>query len=174
MEVTLKKTPSGTWKVPENPRRQFRPWQRLWLVSAITYLLLLAGSYYLIVPNQERVERRMVAAVAEEVRRYDAMAFAGEAPRKIFEQARSLGYAAWIKQVRSTYRIGPEGNPGFGRIEQNYREALSDLPVKRTIGILFCMAAWLVPMAALYALGYVVDWIKRGTRVIHNRYDADE
>lgn len=166
MEVTLEKSPSGAWKVPESPKRQFKPWQRLWIATAIVYLLMLAGSYYLIMPNQESIERKMVFAVTEEVRRYDGMAFAGESPRQIFEIARSQGYAAWIAQIRSKYQIGPEANDGFDRIEKNYREAISDLPVKRTIGLLLCFAAWLVPMAALYAIGFVVDWIRWGARGI--------
>lgn len=166
MDVILNKSPSGTWKLPESPRRQFRPWQRLWLVTALVYLLLLAASYFLIMPNQERLERRMVSAVTEEVRRYDGMAFAGEAPRTTFEQARSRGYAVWISQLRSKYRIGPEGNAAFDTIDKKYRESVDDLPVKRAIGILLCGVAWLVPMGALYAMGSVVDWIKTGVRVV--------
>ena len=120
----------------------------------------------MIMPNQERIERKMVFAVTEEVRRYDGMAFAGESPRKIFEIARSLGYPSWIKQIRSKYQIGPEGNEGFDRIEKNYQEAISSLSVKQSLGIFVCLVAWLVPMAVLYGIGFVVDWIKRGVRGI--------
>lgn len=166
IEVTLEQSSSGTWTIPESPRRQFKPWQRLWLVTGILYLLLLAGSYHMLMPDQETIERRMVFSVTEEVKRYDGMAFAGESPRKIFEIARTQGYAAWVAETRSKYRIGFEGNGGFDRIEKNYREAISDLPVKRTVGILICIAAWIVPMAVLYSIGFVVDWIKRGVRGI--------
>lgn len=166
IEVTLKKSSPGTWAVPEFPKRQFKPWQRLWLISGFIYLLMLAGSYYLLMPDQERIERRMVLSVTEEVCRYDGMAFAGESPRKIFEIAQSQGYSAWIAVTRSKYQIGPEGNAGFDRIEKEYREAISDLPVKRTLGVLVCVVAWLLPMAALYAIGFVVDCIKRGARGI--------
>lgn len=150
--------------MPEAPKRQVKPWQRLWLVTAIIYLLMLAGCYYVIMPNQESIERKMVFAVTEEVRRYDRMAFAGESPRKVFEMARSQGYSAWIAQIRSRHQIGPEGNDGFAKIEKSYQEAISDLPVKRAIGVLLCLVAWLVPMAALYGAGFVMDWIKRGVR----------
>jgi hypothetical protein len=130
------------------------------------YLVILAGSYYMLMPDQGRIERKMVFSVTEEVRRYDGMAFAGESPRKIFENARSQGYAAWITQVRTKYRIGPEGNAGFDRVDKVYQEAVSDLPAKRIIGILMCIAAWLVPMAVLYVIGFVVDWIKSGVSSI--------
>lgn len=166
MEVNLEKTPSGTWKVPESPKRQFKPWQRLWIVTAIIYLLMLAGCYYVIMPNQESIERKMVFAVTEEVRRYDRMAFAGESPRNIFEIARSQGYSAWITKLRSRYQIGPEGNDGFDKIEKNFQKERSDLPVKHAIGLLVCLVAWLLPMAALYGAGFVLDWIKRGVRGI--------
>ena len=118
-------------------------------------------------PNQESIERRMVFSVTEEVSRYDGMAFAGESPRKTFEIAQSQGYYPWIAQLRSKYRIGREGNAGFDRIEKEYREAISDLPVKHTIGVMLCVVAWLAPMAAFYAIGIVIDWIKRGVRGSH-------
>ena len=148
--------------MPKVPKRKLKPWQRLWLVTGIIYLLMLAGSYHLIMPNREQIERQMIFSVTEEVRRYDGLSFVGESPQKIFEIARSQGYAAWIAGIRSRHRIGPEGNAGFDRIEKNYREALSDLPVKRTVGVLLCVVAWLVPMAVFYAIGRVVDWIERG------------
>jgi uncharacterized membrane protein len=166
IDITLEESSSGTWKTPEAPKLSFKPWQRLWLITGIIYLLMLAGSYHLLMPNQESIEYQMVLSVTEEVKRYDGMAFAGEAPRKIFEHAQSVGYATWIAQVRSKYRIESEGNIGFDKIEKRYREAISDLPVKRIIGILICVAAWLIPMSGLYAIGSVVDWIKRGTRII--------
>lgn len=160
--ITLKKSPSGRLEMPKFTRQRFKPWQRLWLVSGIVYLLMLAGSFHLLMPDQERIERRMVFAVTEEVRRYDGMAFAGESPREIFETARSQGYAKWIEAIRSRYRIGPGGDRGFDRIDTEYREAVSGLPLKRTIGLFVCAVAWLLPMAVLYAFGFVVDWIKRG------------
>ncbi len=165
-EVTLKKSSTGTWEASKPPKRQFRPWQRLWLVTGIIYLLMLAGSYYLLMPDQESIERRMVLSVTEEVSRYDGMAFAGESPRKIFEIARTQGYGTWIAAIRSRYHIGPEGNAGFEKIEKEYREAVSTLRVKQALGVLLCMVAWLLPMAVLYAIGSVVDWIKRGARGI--------
>ena len=96
--ITLTKSPSGRLEVPKFSRFRFKPWQRLWLVTGILYLLMLAGSYYLLMPDNESIERRMVFSVTEEVRRYDGMAFAGESPRKIFESARSQGYTNWIKR----------------------------------------------------------------------------
>lgn len=166
LDVTLEKSPSGTWGVPEAPGRSLRlqPWQRLWIISGAIYLVMLAGSYYMLMPDRESIERTMVFSVTEEVRRYDGMAFAGESPRKIFEAARSQGYAAWITATRARFRIGAEGNAGFEKIEKNCRDAVADLPFKRIIGILICAVAWLVPMAAFYAIGFGVEWVKRGLR----------
>ena len=166
INLTLEKAPSGTWKIPRTQRLPFKPWQRLWLATGIIYLLMLAGTYHLLAPNQESVERRMVLAVIEEVHRYDGMAFAGETPRAIIESARKRGYPAWIGQLRSTYRIGSEGDPGFNRIETNYKEQLSDLPTRRAVGLLICIVAWIVPMGLLYAMGGMVEWIRRGARKI--------
>ena len=154
------------WVIPKSTKRLLKPWHRLWIITGIVYLLVLAGIFHLLMPTQESIERKMVFSITEEVRRYDGMAFAGESPRKIFEVACSKGYSDWIAQVRSKYHIGFEGNSGFDKIEKNYREKVSDLPVKRTIGILICLVAWLMPMAMFYIFAFVVDWIKRGVRVI--------
>jgi|GEM_PF-912547 len=166
IEVTLEKNSSGTWSTQGFSKRQLQPWQRLWIVAGIVYLLALVGSYYLLMPDQESIERHMVFSVTEEVRRYDGMAFAGESPRKIFEFARSEGYASWIAATRAKYRIGPEGNERFNRIERDYCDAVADLPVKRTVWILICIVVWVLPMAVLYAIGFVVDWIRRGVRAV--------
>lgn len=164
--IHLEKSSSGRLEMRKFPRHVFKPWQRLWIVAGVVYLLMLAGSLYLLMPDREGIEQRMVFSVTEEARRYDGMAFAGESPRKIFESARSQGYARWIEAVRSRYRIGPEGNSGFDRIDREYRDAVDDLPVKRTVGLIVCALAWLLPMAALYAIGFVVEWIKRGGSAI--------
>jgi hypothetical protein len=167
-EVVLEKTSEDTWQAQAIPKRRLKSWQRLWIVSGVIYLLILAGSYHLLMPDKEGIERRMIWSVTEEVRRYDGLAFAGESPKKIFEIARSQGYATWIAQVRRTYRIGAEGNAGFDRIDAHYREAVSSLPLKRIVGNLICVVAWAVPMAVLYTIGAVVDWVKRGARIIRD------
>ena len=169
IEVTLEKSPSGTWVVPGNPRGQIQPWQRLWFITGIIYLLSLAGCYYMLIPNQQSIERKLVFSITEEVKRYDGMAFAGESPQKIFEAAGSLGYAVWIAKLRSKYLIGPEGKAGFERIEEEYRDALSDLPAKRNLGVMICFVAWMIPMSLFYATGLIIDWIRRKSRAIKER-----
>ncbi len=166
IEVTLEKSSSGIWTVPEFPKRQLKPWQRLWVITGLIYILILGGSFYVLLPDRQSIEKRMVTSVIEEVKRYDGMAFAGESPRDIFESARSQGYTTWIALVRLKYRIGPEANADFDWIGKVYRDALSDLSAKRKLGLMICLVAWLMPMSVLYALGLVVDWIKRGTRGI--------
>ncbi len=106
--VTLEKSPSGTWAVPAHSRRLVQPWQRLWFISAIVYLLALAGCYYMLMPSRQSIDRSMVFSITEEVKRYEGMAFAGESPAEIFAAAGSQGYAAWIATLRTKSRIGPE------------------------------------------------------------------
>lgn len=173
INVTLEKSATGTWSAPSPRMHKLKPWQRLWVVSGIIYMLALAGSYYMLMPNQERIERKLVLAVTEEVKRFEGMAFAGESPRKIFEAARSQGYTEWITATRTKFRIGPEGNAGFDRIDKEYREAISDLPMKRIIGILICIVAWVMPMALFYAFGLVVDWIRRGVRDVQKSFTQE-
>jgi len=165
-EVTLEKSPSGTWVVPVSSRRQLQPWQRLWFITGAIYLLALAGCYYMLMPNQQSIERKMVFSITEEVKRYEGMAFAGESPAKIFEAAGSQGYAVWIAKLRTQYRIGPNGNAGFERVDKEYRDAKSNLPAQRILGVIICFIAWMIPMSLLYAAGLVIDWIRRGAHAV--------
>lgn len=168
-EVILEKSPSGTWVVPGNTKVQFQSWQRLWFVIGVIYLLVLAGCYYMLMPSQQSIERTMVFSVIEEVKRYEGMAFAGVSPQMIIEAAGSEGYAAWIAELRTKYRIGPEGAAGFDRIENEYRDALSRLPAKRRLGLLISVVVWMIPMSLLYVIGLIIDWIRRGARAIKER-----
>jgi len=165
-DVVLEKSSTGTWTASAPQRRHLKPWQRLLIAVGVSYGVLIAGSYYVLMPDQERIERQMVFSVTEEVRRYDGMAFAGESPRKVFEAARSMGYAAWITSIRAKYRIGPEGDAGFGRIEKKYRDEAGRLPAWRIVGVIIAIVAWVVPLSLLYACGFVIDWIRRGGRGI--------
>ena len=166
IEVTLQKSPSGTWVAPETFQFKVRPWQRLWLVTGIVYLLMLAGCCFMLLPDRQSIERRMVFSITEEVKRFEGMAFAGESPAKIFEAAGSQGYALWIAGLRTSYRIGPEGDAGFNRIEKEYRDAINDVPKKRILSVIICFIAWMVPMSLLYAAGLVIDWIRKGAHAV--------
>jgi hypothetical protein len=169
IEVTLEKSSSGTWIAPESSTRQLQPWQRIWFVTGIIYLLVLAGSYYMLLPNQESIERKMFFSITEEVKRFDGMAFAGESPKKILKDAKSLGYGNWVMRLQTKYQIGPEGRAGFERIVNDYRDAIVDLPAKRKLGVMICIVAWMIPMSLLYATGLVIDWIRRGSHPVQGQ-----
>jgi len=161
MTVTLHKDRSGVWSRAQRGRG-LKGWQRLWLVTGATYLLMLAATGWLLMPERRQVDKSMVFAVTEEVRRYDGLAFVGDSPEKIFETARAQGYGPWIAHVRTAYRIGKEGDAGFGRIEREYRQAMETLTTKRLKLLGWLCAAWVVPMALLYALGGLIGWIRQG------------
>ena len=161
MNITLNKNSFGTWGLPEKAKR-LKAWHRLWVVTGVTYLLLVVGAGYLLMPTRERIDRDMVFAVTEEVRKYEGLVFAGDSPERIFQAARRQGYAAWITDLRMRYRIGAEGDAGFDRIEQGYRWDVDRLTGRRLKLSAWLAVAWLVPMGVLYAMGAIVDWITRG------------
>ncbi len=161
MNVTLHKNRSGIWSRAQRCH-DLKSWQRLWLVTGVTYLLMLVATGWLLMPERRQVDKAMVFAVTEEVRRYDGLAFVGESPENIFETARVQGYGRWIARVRKAYRIGREGDAGFGRIEKDYRQAMDTLMSKRLRLSGWLFAAWAVPMGLLYAMGMAVGWIKQG------------
>jgi hypothetical protein len=161
MNITLNRNSSGTWGLPEK-LSGLKAWQRLWVVSGVVYLLLILATGWLLMPTRDRIEREMVFAVTQEVSRYEGLVFAGDSPEKIFENARAQGYPVWIAGLRQRYRIGAEGNAGFDRIERQYRREIDSLAFKRLKLSALLLVAWLLPMAALYAMGYAVDWINRG------------
>ena len=137
-------------------------WQRLWLVTGVTYLFMIVATGWLLMPERRRVDKAMVFAVTEEVRRYDGLAFVGDSPEKIFEIARAQGYAPWIARVRKAYRIGKEGDDGFARIERGYRQAVDTLATQRLKLAGWLCVAWVVPMGLLYAAGSLIGWIRQG------------
>ena len=152
-EIVLKKSATGDWSVPHDNGSPPAPtpWQRFMRGVAALYLLLLAGAFLLLVPNQERIERTMVFAVTEEAKRYEGLAFAGESPRKIFDEANSRGFAPWIAHVRSTFKIGPEGDSGFAAIERDYNRSLSALPFQQVGSVVLTLLLFFAP-AALFRL----------------------
>jgi hypothetical protein len=161
MNIILHKNRAGIWNRAQR-RRGLKSWQRLWLVTGITYLLMLVATGWLLMPERRQVEKAMVFAVTEEVRRYDGLAFVGDSPGEIFETARAQGYAPWIARIRKVHRIGREGDAGFGRIEKEYRRAMETLATKRLELSGWLCVAWVVPMGLLYAMGSLVGWIKQG------------
>jgi len=161
MNITLNKNRSGIWGLPEKAR-DLKAWQRLWVATGIIYLLMVLAAGYVLMPTRGAIDRNMVFAVTEEVRKYEGLVFAGESPEKILESARSQGYSAWIAGLRKKLRIGKEGDAGFARIEREYRRDIESLPLKRLKLTAILWLAWVVPMAALYALGYMVDWVNQG------------
>jgi hypothetical protein len=161
MNVVLHKNGSGIWSRMHSGHG-LKSWQRLWLVTGVTYLLMLVATGWLLMPKRRQVDKAMVFAVTEEVRRYDGLAFVGDSPEKIFEAARAQGYVPWIARIRRAYRIGRVGDDGFGKIDRDYRQALETLTTKRLkLSGLLCVA-WVVPMGLLYAAGGLIGWIKQG------------
>jgi hypothetical protein len=161
MNIVLHKNSSGFWSRAQSGHG-LKSWQRVWLVTGITYLLMLVATGWLLMPERRQVDKAMVFAVTEEVRRYDGLAFVGDSPEKIFEAARTQGYALWIARIRKTYSIGKVGDDGFGKIERDHRQAIETLATKRLkLSGRLCIA-WVVPMGLLYAAGGLIDWIKQG------------
>jgi hypothetical protein len=165
MQLTLKKDSTGAWgrqTAGSGKPRRFRAWQRLLVATGVLYLLLLIAAGFLLMPDRDHIERSMIFAVTEETKRYDGLAFAGEAPSTIFDQARNQGFQSWISQVRRKYQIDKNGDAGFAAIDRRYRQELSDLPAKRLSVVVWLLAAWLVPMLFVYLTGLLLAWIKRG------------
>jgi hypothetical protein len=165
MQLTLKKDSTGAWgrqTAGSGKPRRLKAWQRLLLATGVLYLLLLVAAGFLLMPDRDHIERSMILAVTEEAKRYDGLAFAGEAPSAIFEQARNQGFQSWISQVRRKYRIDQSGDAGFAAIDRRYRQELSELPVKRLSVVAWLSAAWLVPMLFVYLTGLLLAWIKSG------------
>lgn len=160
MSIILAKNRSGTWGMPEKVR-SLKAWQRLWVATGVTYIILIGAAGYLLMPTRERIDRDMVFAVTEEVGKYEGLVFAGDSPEKTFESARRQGYSVWIADLRKRYRIGLEGDAGFALIEKEYRHAVNALVMKRLKLIGWLFVAWTVPMGMLYAMGCAIAWISR-------------
>jgi len=169
MAIDLKKGPSGTWESPGIRRFFAFPsgltrLQRLWIAVAAAWLALVAATGYVLMPDRVQVERAMVFAVTEEVRRYDGLAFVAESPSGIYEAARREGFDRWIGNVRKKYRIGADADRDFARIRDKYLRDLDRLGDRQSALLLLLALAWAGPMAALYAAVRVIDWIAGGEK----------
>jgi len=162
MNVILDKKTAGIRSLA-HIGRGLKSWQRLWLVTGGIYLLMVVAAGLLLMPERRQVDKAMVFAITEEVRKYDGLAFVGDSPERIFQAARSQGFAPWIARIRKTYRIGREGDDGFGRIEKDYRQAVESLTTQRLKLLVWLCVAWVVPMGLLYAAGGLIGWIRQGT-----------
>lgn len=169
MEIDLEKNSYGGWERPKRRRlgtflSRLTRLQRLWLVAAAVYLVLLAVTGVLLMPDRGQAERAMVFAVTEEVRRYNGLAFVAESPSGVFEAARREGFDRWIAKVRRKHRIGADADRDFARIREKYLRDLDSLGDRQSALLLLLALAWAGPMAALYAAVRVMDWIVGGGR----------
>ena len=162
-DIDHQQPPSGIWKKNISSKVP-SIWQRFWIVTGIVYLLMLVPTYFVVIPDQMSIEMNMVLEVMDEVKRYDGMAFAGESPQQVMVSVHAQGYEKWIGATRIKFHIGHEGDAGFAKTDKDYRKAISDLPVKRVIGILICVVVWSIPMGLLYAVGFAVEWVLHGTK----------
>jgi len=169
MAIDMKKSPTGVW---ENPRRRrffafpsgLTRLQRHWIAVAAAWLALVAATGYVLMPDRIQVERAMVFAVTEEVRRYDGLAFVAESPSGIYEAARNEGFDRWIAKVRKKHGIGVDADRDFVRIRDTYLRDMDRLGDRQSALLLLLALAWAGPVAALYAAVRVMDWISRGGR----------
>ncbi len=164
MDIRMEKGSSGAWETRK--KRRFRLFsaglgrlRRLWVAVAVVWLVLVAVSGYILMPRREQVERAMVFEVTEEVRRYDGLAFVAESPRGIYESARREGFDHWIAAVRAKRRIGPDADPDFARIRENYLREMDTPPGRRFTLILLLALAWAGPTALFYMAVRIMEWV---------------
>jgi hypothetical protein len=142
-------------------KRELDGWQRLWLATAVVYLICVLLTGYLIMPDSNQLGRELVTRAIDEVRKFNPFAFIGEAPQVTYAAARKEGYAAWERRLRAKATQGVPA-PGFDRIEKEYRQALAELPARQLkVGCLLALG-WLGPMALLTLVNRTVRWIIRG------------
>lgn len=169
MEIGLKKNSFGPW---ERPNRRslgtllsgLTRLMRLWLVTAVVYLILVVVSGLFLMPNRGQAERAWVFAVTQEIRKYDGLAFVAESPSEIHEAAQREGVDRWIASLRKKNRIGTEADPDFVRLREKYLLDLRSLGDRQLKLLVLLALAWAAPMAALFAAVRVLEWIKRGRR----------
>lgn len=169
MEIDLRNNPDGSWEHPK--RRRFGAYlsgltrlMRLWLVTAVVYLILVVVAGIFLMPKRGQAERAWVFAVTEEVRKYDGLAFVAESPSRIYQAARREGVDRWIASLRKRHRIGTEADPDFARMREKYLRDLISLGDRQMKLLVLLAFAWAGPVAALYGAVRVMEWIYRGKR----------
>lgn len=156
-------------------RRTLNGWQRLWVLAALLYGLLVLGVAALDFPKRESIEyfwaSRVISTVEEaiagnlkiasyQVRLRESPEFRGKSDMQIAEDFSKRAYELKKEGNTSAYEL----NGAQLVKEHNERRAreLEELPARQAKFIGWALAAWVVPLVALYLFGMLVAWVIRG------------
>ena len=157
-------------------RLRLNGWQRLWVVAASLYFVVVCGFGVYAFPDGNSLETERTNFAVELALRaqVDAARTAGD-ERAELNALRDLKKGA--AQVRSeTYgdlanielmqriRAKFDGKVDFKALDEKARLDTERLRDDRLKFLLLTVAWWIVPALALYALGWATGWVIRGFR----------
>ena len=140
--------------------RKLNGWQRLWIVVAVIYLVVVCVITSMFMAKDSEIKRSWASDIIDVVKTHDKSL--QDLPTwKMLNVYRSsdLSYEEIIKKVKEKYSTFD-----YIEIDKKYEDKLASLGWERikvaSIGFLF----WLVPVILAYLLGLAVGWIYRGFR----------
>ena len=133
-------------------------WQRLWIVVAVIYLVVVCVTTFSLMPNESEIKRSWASDIIDFVKTHDKSS-QHLSTWEILNAYSDLRYEEIIKRMKKKYSTFE-----YMEIDKKYEDKLANLGWERTkvasIGFLF----WLVPVILAYVLGLAVGWIYRGFR----------
>jgi len=144
--------------------RRLNGWQRLWVILSALYLIGVIAVAMTLLPKQESLDDSRVyesiSAVVTHIEKTEK-ASVSEGPYTIRSKHYSdLSNEQVIDRLHSKWN----GQVDFTKIEKDYKDKTSALPMERAKVGGFALLAWLIPVATVYVLGLAIGWIIRGFR----------
>jgi hypothetical protein len=143
-------------------------WQRLWVVGAALWLILVALTGFFLWPTSVGVPH---AEVYRQMQPESVKKFADWEGWTEADGSEDVTDEITTGRMRVTSEIGPHNvtfradvsTTDMKRVGDEYYASLRQiLAVNRATFSVKLIAAWAVPLAALYALGCAIAWIRRG------------
>ena len=157
-------------------RLKLNGWQRLWVVAASLYFVVVCGFGVYAFPDGSSLEAERANFAVELALRaqVDAARTAGDERselnalrdlKKGAAQVRSEAYGdlanvELMQRIRSKF----DGKVDFKALDEKVRLDTERLRSDRFGFLLLTVAWWIVPVLALYALGWAAGWVIRGFR----------
>ena len=137
-------------------------WQRLWIVVAVIYLVVVCVITFFLIPKEREIRRSWASDIIDVVKTHDK-SLQDQNTWEILDSYSDLSYEEIIKAIKKKHST-IDSTLDYIEIDKKYEDKLANLGWEQiklaSIGFLY----WLVPVILAYVMGLALGWIYRGFR----------
>jgi hypothetical protein len=145
-------------------------WSRLWIVSSMLLLALVAGFTYQKWPSTTEAEIRLYLDVNRAIyeQLLEPKGAAGKISAKdmlrlVERDSDFIERGDWL--AKADRQMSESPNVDFGAANARYERALRGIADDRKELILRSSLLWVIPVILLYVIGWSIGWVRRGFKV---------